>query len=109
MGPGNEIQRVPAVWFYARSQVFAGMIGDYVAGLWAKRKISMPWRVSVTFANPDAVGPAYSLQPDTGADKVSPLELMQRDADIIAEGLCDGIQARARSLMQRIDRFLDNR
>ena len=53
LGPDGNLKRLPAVWFYAGSQVFAGMIGEYVSALRIKRNLGTPWRVIVAVMDPD--------------------------------------------------------
>ncbi|MBT3701624.1 MAG: hypothetical protein HOE62_08125 [Alphaproteobacteria bacterium] len=106
LGLNGELQRLPAVWFYAGSQVFAGMIGDYVSSLWIKKKLCTPWRVIVAVTEPGGMEPAYSLEPDLKEDSAVTLPLLQNDIAVIAEGLVDNLQGRTRDLMQQVDEFL---
>jgi hypothetical protein len=106
LGSDGELKRLPAVWFYAGSQVFAGMVGDYVASLWVKKKLSTPWRVIVAVTEPGGVEPAYSLEPELKEDLAITLAKLQADIDVIAEGLVENVQARTHVLLRQVDDFL---
>jgi hypothetical protein len=106
LGPAGELKRLPAVWFYAGSQVFAGMIGDYVSSLWVKKKLATPWRVIVAVSESSGMEPAYSLEPDLKEGSRVTLDQLQSDIAVIAEGLVENIQDRTRVLLRQVDDFL---
>jgi hypothetical protein len=106
LGLKGELKRLPAVWFYAGSQVFAGMIGDYVSTLWVRKKLSVKWRVVLAVTEPDGMEPAYSLEPHLNEQSEVTLSQLQADIDVIAEELVDNIQSRTRVLLRQVDNFL---
>lgn len=106
LGLDGQINRLPAVWFYAGSQVFAGMIGDYVAALWVQRKLSCPWRVVVALTDPEGVEPAYSLEPDPRGEQSISLDQLQADIAVLAAGLASDIRDRTRKLLVQVDEYL---
>jgi hypothetical protein len=106
LGLDGKLQRLPAVWFYASSQVFVGMIGDYVSGMWVKRKLSTPWRVVVARTDLDSAEPAYSLEPDLRGNQSIALSQLQDDVDVLAGGLVDDMKSRTRTLLRQVDEFL---
>ena len=52
--------------------------------------------------------PAYSLEPDIRDGQTVTLTQLQRDIDVLAEGLVDFVQDRTRALVRQVDEFLDS-
>ena len=106
LAPDGALRRPPTVWFYARSQVFPGMIGDYVVSLWAKKALAVPWRVTIAYTEPELSAPAYALQPDLALADQPRLAAMQGDIAVIAAGLKDGVRQRTEKLIATMDQYL---
>ena len=102
----GTIKRLPAVWFYASSQVFAGMIWEYVASLWLKKQTNASWRVVVAVTEPHGMEPAYSLEPEVPDGSSLTLAELQSDIDVIAQDLVSYMQDKTQDLIQQVDAYL---
>jgi len=106
LSPDGSLQRPPAIWFYSRSQIFPGMIGDFAASMWAKKILNVPWRISIACTEPEFKVPAYAFQPDLSYVEKPSLPAMQKDIGVLAAGLRDDFQAKAEGLIRKMDIYL---
>ncbi len=97
----GEIHRVPQVWFYSRSMIYPKLIGDYVFNLWASKTIAHPWHVCLSFSE-NSLETGFSIEPDVKLIDKPDLEIMQIDANLIANNLADGLKVLA---LKYLDNF----
>ena len=96
-GPDGSLWKIPRVWFYCESVVQVRVLSDAVSEHRLAAQLSAPWRVVLTFSDPDNVDTTFSLEPSLGPNRPK-LSALQRDIDIIAEHLRDATFAEARKL-----------
>ncbi len=79
----GAIHRVPQVWFYSVSPLYARLIAETVGQLYFQRKIVDLWHVCVTYCE-EALQTGYSLEPDVKSIERVDLARLQSDATVIA-------------------------
>ena len=89
--PNGKLNRVPQVWFYSRSLIYPKLIGDYVFNLHTNKKLNFQWHVCLAFSE-DHLETGFKLQPDISTIDEPDLVRMQKDAQIIAGNLNDGVR-----------------
>ncbi len=87
-GTDGALWKIPRVWFYCRSVVHLRVLADALKELHLDRRLSVQWRVVLTFSDGDNADTTFSLEPSP-ADPRPPLAALQRDVDTIAEHLRD--------------------
>lgn len=87
----GELVKVPQVWFYSRSMIYPKMIGDYVFNLEHSKSIKYRWHICLAFAE-NSLETGFSIEPDFKAIKTPRLEIMQQDAETIADNLVAGLR-----------------
>ncbi len=92
-GTEGAMWKIPRVWFYCRSVVHLRVLADALKELHLDRRLSVPWRVVLTFSDGDNADTTFSLEPGSlapgpGAPR-PPLAALQRDIDTIAGHLRD--------------------
>lgn len=95
----GAVRNMPAVWFYAHSVTHVRVLNDAVADMFYDKRLSSPWQVRLTFADPDNKSVAFSLEPVAGAQNLADL---QCDLGRLAEDLDRRVAARARRLKRAI-------
>ncbi len=99
--------KIPRVWFYCRSVVHLRVLADALEELHLDRRLSVPWRVVLTFSDGDNADTTFSLEP--GALEPSPLApnrgaprpslaALQRDLGTSAQHLREVVFEEARKL-----------
>ncbi len=87
----GALWKIPRVWFYCRSVVHLRVLADALKELHLDRRLSVQWRVVLTFSDGDNADTTFSLEPDALAPSRraprSPLAALQRDVETIAEHL----------------------
>jgi hypothetical protein len=87
-GPDGALWKLPTVWFYSDATAHLRLLADGLAKLRSTGRLSTPWRVAVTFSDPDNPRTTFALEPaPAGADPSPTLAQLQRDADEIARAL----------------------
>jgi len=93
--------KIPRVWFYADSVVHIRALANAVNRLHNAGRLSVRWRIVLTYSDANNPDTTFSLEPDLSADRS--LDVLQGDlrvmADELAEGFwlaCDGLAATAR-------------
>lgn len=97
-GPQGEVWRPPTVWFYVSALAHVRLLSGGLAKLEAARRLSVPWRVVVTFSDPDNPQTTFALEPEI-ASAAPTLEQLQRDTYEIASALRDLMASEGRSLL----------
>ena len=92
-GTDGALWKIPRVWFYCRSVVHLRVLADALKELHLDRRLSVQWRVVLTFSDGDNADTTFSLEPGSlapgpGAPR-PPLAALQRDIDTIAGHLRD--------------------
>ncbi len=96
-GSDGKLWKIPRVWFYCESVVQLRVLADAVKELHLAERLSVPWRVTLTFSDEDNADTTFSLEP--GLDHKRPLlHALRRDIDTIAEHLRDVTFTEARKL-----------
>jgi hypothetical protein len=96
-GSDGKLWKIPRVWFYCRSVVHLRVLADALEELHLNDRLSVPWRVVLTFSDDDNADTTFSLEPGPVAS-CPPLAALQRDIDTIAEHLRDVVFDEARKL-----------
>ncbi len=96
-GPDGKLWKIPRVWFYCKSVVQLRVLANAVNELHLTEKLSVPWRVALTFSDEDNPDTTFSLEPDLAQERPRLLAL-QSDADAIAEHLRELTFNEARTL-----------
>jgi hypothetical protein len=76
----------PRIIFYARSSVYPALVGEVVAVIQVKDKLSCPWEVVVTPIG-NTLDATYTLQPNLAGTESPTIDQLQRDARVIADNL----------------------
>jgi len=96
-GPDGKLWKIPRVWFYCESVVHLRVLADAIKELHLAEKLSVPWRVVLTFSDDDNADTTFSLEPNL--DHKRPLlPALQRDIDTIAEHLREVVFTKVRQL-----------
>lgn len=96
-GSDGKLWKIPRVWFYCESVVQLRVLADAVKELHLAERLSVPWRVVLTFSDEDNADTTFSLEPSL--DHKRPLlHALQRDIDTIAEHLREVTFTEARKL-----------
>ncbi len=93
----GKLWKIPRVWFYCKSVAHLRVLADALKALHLAKKLSVPWRVTLTFSDDDNADTTFSLEPNLNHEHPS-LAALQRDVDRIAEHLREAVFAEARKL-----------
>ncbi len=96
-GADGALWKIPRVWFYCRSVVHLRVLADALEELHLDRRLSMPWRVVLTFSDGDNADTTVSLEPGLEASP-PPHAALQRDIETVAGHLRDVAFDEARKL-----------
>ena len=106
-GTEGAMWKIPRVWFYCRSVVHLRVLADALKELHLDQRLSVQWRVVLTFSDGDNADTTFSLEP-ASLEPSSPapgpaasrplLAALQRDLDTIAGHLHDVVFEEARKL-----------
>ena len=100
-GSDGKLWKIPRVWFYCESVVHLRVLADAVKELYLAEKLSVPWRVVLTFSDDDNADTTFSLEPNL--DRECPLlPVLQRDVDTVAEHLRDVAFTKVRKLSRMV-------
>ncbi len=101
-GAEGALWKIPRVWFYCRSVVHLRVLADALKELHLDQRLSVAWRVVLTFSDGDNADTTFSLEPGSLAPGPAaprpPLAALQRDVDTIAGHLRDVVFDEARKL-----------
>jgi len=99
---GEEIIKIPRVWFYARSTLYPRLIVEHTEALKFKKKINNSWTVKVLSWG-TGLDTRFSLEPDVDINSGNlNLVTLQREAAIIAASLSDGIKSGALQYLKSV-------
>ena len=104
----GEVSKIPRVWFYSRSLIYARLIDDYLSFLHFKKQISCPWHLCLTYSSWAHVDTAFSIQPDLTFLKEPKLRSLQMDANVIASGLVAKVTSSAKKTLDLSNKLLAN-
>jgi len=102
IGPAGLVNRLPRVWFYARSVLYPRLITEYAAKLHVQKLTCHPWHVTVTHSDPTNLDTAFSLDPNISLEAEPTLASLRADIGAIAENLVTGIKAKAAAFLADI-------
>ena len=97
----GKLWKIPRVWFYCKSVVHLRVLTDAVEALYLAEKLSVPWRVVLTFSDDDNADTTFSLEPNLDHDHPL-LPALQRDIGTIAEHLRKAVFAEALKLSRLV-------
>lgn len=87
-GSDGKLWKIPRVWFYCASVVHLRVLAAAIQELHLAGRLSVPWRVTLTFSDNDNADATFSLEPNLDQERPG-LTALQRDIDTIAEHLRD--------------------
>ena len=102
IGPAGLVNRLPRVWFYARSVLYPRLITEYAAKLHVQKLTCHPWHVTVIHSDPTNLDTAFSLEPNISLEAEPTLASLRADIGAIAENLVTGIKAKAAAFLADI-------
>ncbi|MEC4889541.1 MAG: hypothetical protein RI101_05720 [Nitrospira sp.] len=100
MSPDGTLRRLPQVWFYTRSLVFARLIGDLLAYWHFKKQIANPWHICVSYSESES-DTGFSLEPDVKMIDRLVLESLQQDVAVLSALLVSDARAFAQDYLDR--------
>lgn len=86
LDPEGKLWKIPQVWFYASSPVYASLLSQYVWQLHSQGQLVYPWQVTL-LAYGEIGSITYSLMPDLNSVEAPLLHSMQYDMKRIASDL----------------------
>jgi hypothetical protein len=98
-GSDGRLSKTPGVWFYCDALTHVRLLAAGVGKLGQTGRLSTPWRVAVTFSDPDNPDPTFVLEPALAPGASARLADLQRDADEIARALGAMMSDEARAVM----------
>ena len=100
--PDGAMHKSPSVWFYAKAMVHVRLLADGLVKLHGAGRLHTPWRVTVTFSDPNNPDTTFALEPALSAE--APVKLAQLQSDIaeIARALPDLMRTQARALRDEV-------
>jgi hypothetical protein len=98
--PDGSLQRVPQVWFYARSLVYPKLIGDWLTSLHFKKRIAQPWHVCVSYSA-SSLDTGFSIEPDMKTMSRVVLDELHDDVAVLAGTLVPDVRALAGDYLDR--------
>lgn len=94
----GKLWKIPRVWFYADSVVHTRSLADAVGRLFNAGRLSVRWRVTLTYSDADNPDTTFSLEPEPAPD--SSLDSLQNDLRAMSDELgsmfwlmCDALAA----------------
>ena len=98
--PDGSLWKVPAVWFYAKSLVHVRLLASGLERMRHAGKLSVSWRIAVTFSDPDNPETTFSLEPVRAFDNEPSLPALRNDVAEIARSLHGMMTGEARTLQR---------
>ena len=98
LGSDGAIQKMPRVWFYCDSLVHVRLLANGLTRLRHGGRLSVDWRIAVTYSDHDNPETTFSLEPCPGESEAPSLDALQRDLGEIARALHDLVREEARAL-----------
>ena len=98
--PDGSFWKRPQVWFYAHSIVHLRVLADAIKEIHLHEKLSVPWKIAVTFSDKDNADTTFSLRPRIDRDEIT-LASLQSDVNAIAPALHAQVHAEALKLFRR--------
>jgi len=98
--PDGSLWKLPTVWFYADSSVFARLLADSVARLASGGSLNVEWRVAITYSDPDNPRTTFALEPVLPLRDSIVLADLQSDARQLAKSLPRLIKEGGRALLE---------
>ena len=99
--PAGDLIRLPQVWFYSASTLYAELISEHIDDLEFKRKLAHAWQVAVC-PHTEGGTTIFAIKPDRLNEKdvhEKQLPALQQDLRTIAEHLQDTIRRMAQEML----------
>ncbi len=96
------MNRLPRVWFYARSVLYPRLITEYAAKLHGKQQTRHPWHVTVTHSDAGNLDTAFSLEPNIAIEAEPSLAALHADIGAISKNLVAGIKEKSAAIVADI-------
>lgn len=93
----GSLWKTPRVWFYCKSVVHLRLLAEALKEMHIQKWTSVPWRVGVTFSDPDNPDTTFTLEPDPNGTFAT-LASLQKDIAAIAEHLGPELRTQALNL-----------
>jgi len=93
----NNLTKMPAVWFYAKSVIHLRVLGESVADMYYERRLSSPWQVRLCFSDSDNMSTTFSLEPAPVSSDIM-LTALHGDIERIAEEIELRVMRKAQSI-----------
>ena len=95
---GQELHRIPTVWFYSRSLIYPKLIADYLVELKGLRHLHVDWHVSISYSA-DALDTTFAIEPRLVLNEAPELADLREDIATIAADLHDNVLLKAKAIM----------
>jgi hypothetical protein len=96
----GSLWKAPAVRFYAKSMVHVRLLASGLDRMRHAGKLGVPWRVAVTFSDPDNPETTFSLEPVLAFETRPSLPALRDDVAEIARSLHGMMTNEARNLQR---------
>ena len=100
-GDGGDVLKLPRVWFYSPSVVYPRLIAEFLDDLTFKKRIQHNWSVRILSWS-DTSEVRFSLEPVVSNLSEANLEMLQRDAGVIADSLKEGMQEKGSTYLKSL-------
>ncbi len=104
--PDGSLWKMPGLWFYCTSFVTLRLLADGLSNMNAAGRLHTPWRIAVTYSDPDNPETAFALEPLLSPDETPSLAALQDDVAQIARSLHAMVTDQARKLQRGTTRPL---
>jgi len=100
LNASGDLAKIPKVWFYTSSDLYAKLVAQYVNQLKGQHLISSDWIVRVLPFSQSLYSMTYSLEPSLSSGT---LDVLQEDLLTIAKGLRKELHKSAQGYLDRIE------
>ena len=101
----GELDKLPRVWFYARSLAIPNLLAELLAEPRIAGKLSLPWHVCLVSWS-EGIDVTFSVEPKVNPTDDPQLNLLRRDVRTIAESLEADMKIMSRHRISQLDKAL---
>ena len=102
----GELDKLPRVWFNARSMAYPDLISELLSDLATARRLSLPWQVCVVCLD-DSPDITFSIEPKINPTDKPELKSLRRDVRIIADCLIADMKTKSSHRIHQINQILN--
>jgi len=106
-GRTGKLDKLPRVWFYARSLAYPNLIAELIVEPKTARRLSQPWQISIVRWS-SGVDVTLSIEPRIKANEEPRLDRLRQDVKIIAQALELNLKAISRQWITELRKVLGN-